>query len=86
MSRYELDPLPEFEGTHRIAVGWDQPLCTFFATVFLTDPDAGDQAAEVLWIGATFREISDHEIVIKAVQPYAVIPDDLAFNLYGDAN
>lgn len=86
MSRYQLQPLPEYEGVYEIAVGWDPPLNTFFAQVLHLDDDMADEHGEVLWIGGMPTEIHDHGKVIDAVRPYAVIPPDLAFKLYGDAN
>ncbi|MCW6003733.1 hypothetical protein K1W54_03950 [Micromonospora sp. CPCC 205371] len=84
MSLYTLTPKPDC-ARYTIQVGWN-PHRTFFATVldFAWDPvtDPGDEPDAVrLGIGETILDPTD---VLIAVEPYAVIPNDLAAKLRAD--
>lgn len=85
MSRHVLPALTGNE-QYKIVVGWDPPLNTFFAQVLYVDDDQADEHGEVLWIGASFNEIHNHETVIDAVRPYAEIPATLAYDIYAEAH
>lgn len=81
MSRHELTA----EGV-RAVVGWDPPLCTFYAQAWDTTKDEDDPAAELLWIGCFPGEIRDPQQVCDAVAPWVRIPDDLFGKLYAEAH
>ncbi len=81
MSRHELDAAEGLE----VVVGWDPPLQTYFAQAWDRRLGEDDPAAELLWIGCTFREITDPAAVCEAVKPWATLPSGLAQTLTADA-
>lgn len=82
MSRHELEPLDA--SATCIAVGWDRPLGSFFAHVYLTgDDNEFDMPSKA--IGEDFREVTDPARVIDMVRPYAQLPTSLADTLRADA-
>ena len=81
MSLYDLTPKPGFE-RYTVQVGWN-PHRTLFCTVadFSYDPDTDpDNPPDFVQLGL-LEQILDAEEVLAAVEPYAVIPDDLAYQL-----
>jgi hypothetical protein len=82
MSRHELtakDP------NHRVIVGWDHPLLTFFVQVIdkrLEDTDDRDRM--VLWKGTHIQELYEVEHVGRIAGRYAEFTADMASTLYGD--
>jgi len=86
MSQYTLTPKPGCE-RYTILVGWN-PHRTFYATVLdfawdpVTDPDNEPDAVR-LGIDETILDPTD---VLVAVDPYAVIPDELLAKLRADKN
>lgn len=83
MSQHLLPALPKYAGA-TIRIGWDRPLNTYFASVVDHREDAPEDAP-FLWIGQQPGEILNPARVIKAVAPYAVIPDGLAAALLADS-
>ncbi len=81
MSRHRLSAL---NPVHEIAVGWDRPLCTFFAHVIDTSADESDDARTVLWIGTDTGAVPDPITAIQAVEPYAAVPAGLEQMLRAD--
>ncbi len=82
MSRHELEP---FDRRHKIIVGWDHPMMTFFVQVIdRAAEDAGDDDKFVLWQGTDIREIYEIEQLVRIVRPYGDIGADLRGVLYGD--
>lgn len=79
MSRHELSA----HDGYSVVVGWDPPLCTFFAQVW--DQHKPEDDDEVLWIGFTPGEIRDAKQVVDAVRPWAKIPAGLVDKLTADA-
>ena len=81
MSRHELDPI---NPAHEVVLGWDPPMCTYFAQVL--DSTAGEEsdAYEVLWIGIRFQEVLNPASVVAAVAPFATVPADLLGQLARD--
>lgn len=81
MSQYTLTPKPGCE-RYTILVGWN-PHRTFYATVLdfawdpVTDPDEPDTVR--LGMGETILDPTD---VLIAVEPYAVIGNDLLAKLH----
>lgn len=82
MSLYSLDPKPGCE-RYTIQVGWN-PHRTLFCTVADFDPDIdpGDPP-EFVQIGL-LEQVLDATAIVAAVEPYAVIPDDLIQRLEAD--
>ena len=82
MSRHELtakDP------NHRVIVGWDHPLLTFFFQVIdkrLENSDDKDKF--VVWRGFAPRELYEVDDVRRIVGRYAELTADMASTLYGD--
>jgi len=70
MSRYEI---PASQPYHRVVVGYDPPLGTFFAQVIdTTVPDT--DARPVLWVGTEVGEVPTVCALAVALQDYAAIP------------
>ncbi|MDP9792583.1 hypothetical protein J2S43_001095 [Catenuloplanes nepalensis] len=82
MSRHDLQPLNE--SATCITVGWDRPLGTFFAHVYLADDEPQELDIPSLAIGEDFHEVTDPADVIDMVRPYAHLPADLADTLRAD--
>lgn len=82
MSRHELTPRDETVSC--ITVGWDRPLGTFFAHVYLTADD-NEFDIPTHAIGEDFHEVTDPAQVIDMVRPYADVPATLAATLRDDA-
>lgn len=77
MSLYGLTPRPGFE-RYAVQVGWN-PHRTLFCTVadFAYDEDTDpDNPPDFVQLGL-LETILDPAVVIAAVKPYALIPDDL---------
>lgn len=82
MSRHEIRPR---DPAHKIIVGWDPPLCTYFAQVIDRQKEAaGEDEKFVLWIGCSYREISEIEELRIRIKPWAYINGDIGTKLYGD--
>lgn len=59
MSRHEI---PARDPAHKVIVGWDHPLLTYFVQVIdRAKEDAGDDDKFVLWAGTAPREIYDED-------------------------
>ena len=82
MSRHQIrarDP------NHKVIVGWDHPLLTYFAQVIdRKKEDVGDDDKFVLWIGTSPHEIYEIDDLRREIRPYAYFPEDIAAKLYGD--
>ncbi|MFI5496604.1 hypothetical protein [Actinoplanes sp. NPDC051859] len=74
MSRRELVPIDETVSC--VIVGWDRPLCSYFAHVYLTGDD-NEYDAPTHAIGDDFFEVTDPGAVVDMVSTYAKVPDDL---------
>ena len=82
MSRYQLDA---FSPSHEVIVGWDPAMFSFFAMVLDNTASEASDAHVVLQIGQHFNAVDEMTTVIKAVRPYAHIPDDLQDDLWTDS-
>jgi hypothetical protein len=86
MSRYSLQPREQSTPEITIALGWDDPLNTFFAQVDQeppkTDPDA--DPIPLLNLGMTYNEIQDVETVVTALKPWADVPEHVQQQLLAD--
>lgn len=82
MSRHELaarDP------AHKIIVGWDHPMQTFFVQVidrWLENEGHDDKF--VLWRGCSLRELYEVDDVARVVGRYAELTPEMRSSLYGD--
>jgi hypothetical protein len=82
MSRHELVPL---DPAHKVIVGWDHPLLTFFVQVIdRAKEGAGDDDKFVLWKGCSPREIYEVAQLERIVRRYAKFSPELGATLYGD--
>ena len=91
MSRHSLSPRPGTPEILRAVIGWDRPLQSFFAQVFVASAvpgeEDGEDAGEVLlWIGTEPGELPTPEAAIAVVESYAIIPSHLAEALRRDMN
>lgn len=68
-----------------VIVGWDNPLSTFFAQVFLDAGIAGDDPRDcVLWVGASRWEISTPDALATALAGHADLTPDIISQLRDD--
>jgi hypothetical protein len=84
MSRHEI---PALNPAHKVIVGWDHPMQTFFVQVIdRAKEDAGDDEDDkfVLWVGCTPRELYEVEDVRRAVRKFADLTPEMGATLYGD--
>lgn len=82
MSRYEI---AAFKPGHKIVVGWDHPMQTFFVQVIDRRlEDAGEDEKFVLWKGCSLREIYEVEQLAAAVRRHAHLSTDVRGFLYRD--
>jgi hypothetical protein len=82
VSRHEI---PARDPAHKIIVGWDHPLQTFFAQVIDRKlEDAGDDEKFVLWQGCSLREIYEVEDLRFALRRHADLTNEMGATLYGD--
>jgi hypothetical protein len=80
MSRYSL---PAQQPGLTVTVGWDNPLCTFFAQVF--DPSIEEDAdACLLWIGTAPGAIPTVAVLQAQLAGWATIPPDIVDRLTRD--
>jgi hypothetical protein len=82
MSRHEI---PALDPAHKIIVGWDHPLQTFFAQVIdRSKEDAGDDDKMVHWIGTNVREIYEIDDLERKLRKFARLSREISSTLYGD--
>jgi hypothetical protein len=82
MSRYRI---PAENPQYEVIVGWDDPLETYFATVFDTTVDEDEDDACVLWVGGALRALPTVALLQEALQGYAAIPEEVVVQLHHDA-
>jgi hypothetical protein len=82
MSRHEI---PARDQAHKVIVGWDQPLLTYFAQVIdRAKEDAGEDDKFMLWVGCSLREIYEIEDLERRLYRYAELSSEISSTLYGD--
>jgi hypothetical protein len=90
MSRYLI---PAIQSEHRVVVGWDSPLASFFAEVTDLSLEAAIERGEyseeevdpmLLWVGAILGEIPTLEQLQDAVAPFAILSSDMVEQLQSD--
>lgn len=75
---------------YRITVGWDRPLCTFFASVF--DEEAENEDEPLIWLGTQWGQYPDAypflEVLGKLIDEHGVtdvvLPNSLLLTLEHD--
>jgi hypothetical protein len=82
MSRHEI---PALDRAHKVIVGWDHPLQTFFAQVIdRAREDAGFDDKFVLWRGTGAGEIYEIDDLERVLRRHARLSADARTALYGD--
>ena len=81
MSRYKI---PADDPRYDVIVGWDDPLETYFATVFDPTVDEDDDAACVFWMGTALRALLTVDALQDCLQAYATIPPAVRAQLHQD--
>ena len=82
MSRHEI---PARDPAHRIIVGWDHPLQTFFMQVIDRKKEAaGRERKFVAWKGMVLREIYEVDHLERLLRPFAELSPEMGSKLYGD--
>lgn len=62
-------------------IGWDRPLLTFFAQVFVENPNDPEEEVEILWRGTCERELPRPVDAIVLLEPFCEIPAEIAAQL-----
>jgi hypothetical protein len=81
MSRYEI---PARDSQHTVAVGWDNPLSTFFGQVSRPVEDEDEDDPTILWVGGAPREVLSVEDLAAHLAPYAALAPAMAERLRAD--
>jgi hypothetical protein len=82
MSRHEI---PAFDHAHRVVVGWDRPLQTYFVQVIDRARESDDEDDKfVLWRGCRVRELYEIEDLARVVRRHAELTPEIRTTLYGD--
>jgi hypothetical protein len=81
MSRYDL---PTRNPGLSAAVGWDNPLQSFFAQVLRPETADEDDDNMLLWIGAAPREVITVEDLARHLAPFADLAPEMAEQLRAD--
>jgi hypothetical protein len=92
MSRYLI---PAIQAKHRIVVGWDSPLASFFAEVTDLTIEAAIERGEcseedidstILWVGTMLGEIPILEQLQDTIAPFAILSIDIMEQLQSDSD
>lgn len=82
MSRHDI---PARDPAHKIIVGWDHPLQTFFMQVIDRELEAAGQDDKfVSWRGTRVREIYEVDDLRRRLSRYAELTPEMGATLYGD--
>jgi hypothetical protein len=82
MSRHEI---PARDPRHKIIIGWDHPLQTFFMQVIdRALEDADEDEKFVSWLGCSPREIYEIDDLRRRLSRFAELSPDMGAILYGD--
>lgn len=77
--------IPALNPNHKIAVGWDEPLQSFFLKV--TDRHRelrGEGEKAIAWYGTAFKELPELDNLKRRITGFAVIPNVLLGRLFRD--
>jgi hypothetical protein len=69
---------------HSVALGWDNPLMSFFAQVERDQDDDDERDPIVLWLGGNPHEIAAPEQMVERLRPYFDLTGPLLDQLRGD--
>ena len=82
MSRHEITAV---NPRHKVIVGWDHPLLTFFIQVIdRAAEEADDDDKFVYWAGTRPRQIYEISDLARHARPYADLTPEMRSTLYGD--
>jgi hypothetical protein len=82
MSRHEI---PARNPDHKVIVGWDHPMMTFFVQVIdIHKEEAGKDAKFVLWKGTAPYELYEVDALAKVVARFADLTPAVRVMLYAD--
>jgi len=82
MSRHEI---PALDQNHKVIVGWDHPLLTYFVQVIDRRADEDDEDDKfVLWKGTNWREIYEIDQLARHVRRFADLSPTIRATLYSD--
>jgi hypothetical protein len=82
VSRHEI---PALDPAHKVIVGWDHPLLTYFAQVIdRAKEEAGEDEKLVLWVGCSLREVYEIDGLQRRIRRHAALSNDMRATLYGD--
>jgi hypothetical protein len=82
VSRHEI---PARDPNHKVIVGWDHPLLTYFAQVIDRRKEAaGEDEKFALWVGTSLREIYEIDQLERKLRPFACLDAEIRTTLYGD--
>jgi hypothetical protein len=82
MSRHEI---PARDPAHKIIVGWDHPLATFFMQVIDRAKEAAGEGEKfVSWLGCSLREMYEVDQLRRRLYLYADLTSEMGATLYGD--
>lgn len=81
MSRYEI---PARDPGLSAAVGWDNPLQSYFAQVSRQEERDDEEDNMLLWVGAAPREVVTVEDLARHLAPFADLAPEMAERLRAD--
>jgi hypothetical protein len=81
MSRYDI---PTRDPRLSAAVGWDNPLQSYFAQVLRPETADDDDDNVLLWVGAAPREVITVEDLARHLAPFADLAPQVAEQLRAD--
>ncbi len=84
MSRHILEARADRPEVADAAIGWDRPLNTFFASVYIKVPGKPGKTRTLVCRGDHLDDVRTAAEAIAIVAPHAVVPDDLEAKLEGD--
>jgi hypothetical protein len=74
VSRYEIDAR---SARHKVIVGWDRPMATFFGQVIDRRKEGGpdEDNKMILWVGTRHGELIEIEQLARRIAPFAALPE-----------
>jgi hypothetical protein len=83
MSRHEIPARDA--AAHKVIVGWDHPMLTYFAQVIDRAKEKSDPDDKlVLWGGTSLRELYEIDDLQRCLGRYANLSREIRATLYGD--
>lgn len=84
MSRHILSARTDCPDVADAAIGWDRPLQTYFASVYVNVPGKPGKTRTLICRGDRAGDLPTAAEAIAIVEPHAIIPDDLLATLEAD--